>query len=686
MREVLFVKKVVNFKHWTRKSYAVFQSLNKQIKISALSIALLVCFSVESGFAQEVKYPSNSEKEYSLDTVEVISELTPELATILSRSVKTIDVASQRNSSNNSIQDILINLSQIDLRQRGNNDVQADISIRGSTFDQVQVLFNGFDVTDPQTGHHSLNIPISKSQIRSVQLLSGPGSRVLGPNSYAATVNVLTYKPIKKSYGFDLSVGDFGLLDLSLGFTFNKNKIGHYIAANYSKSNGYINNTDFIKSSLLYSGVYKSSNKELSWFAAYSNKAFGANSFYTPKYPNQYEHIKNAFIGIRYKTIGKISTLNQLHYRANADRFELFREGTLAASWYSHHNYHFTQVLQYTGKAWMWSDFGKSTLSVNLRSEGIFSNVLGINMTDTVYSILDDDAYYSKTYQRTYYTIAFEQVYFWKKMKIAGGLMYYFMPDIKNVNVFYPGIDVSYDFSKKWKVFASANTGMRLPTFTDMYYKGPSNIGNPNLLPESQISYEIGGNLKGKLYDFSASIYVNNANNSIDWVRKNVNEKWQPINVTNVLSYGSDISLVFYTSRINNFRFNWINYLSVSYSYLDKQTSSGEYMSHYVMDYLKNKFVVNLNHKIYKSISFDYLLHYHQRVGQYLYYDTQTLLEAPKDYKPYTLLDLQLNWQFKKIHLYAKVSNVFDIEYQDYGNVMQPGRWFVFGIKKGVGE
>jgi iron complex outermembrane receptor protein len=679
-------KQLISFKHWSRKSYAIFQSLKQQIRISSLSVALLIGFSVQSGFSQEQELSRNTEEEYDLDTLEVMSELSPELATTLSRSVQIIDVASRGTSSNKSIQDVLTNYSQIDLRQRGNNDVQSDLSLRGSTFDQVQVLFNGFDITDPQTGHHSLNIPIGKSQIRSVQLLSGPGSRVLGPNAYAGAVNILTHKPKKTTYDYDLLFGDFGLVDISLSFTYKKNKVGHYFAGNYSQSDGYTDNTDFKKYSLLYNGIYNSKRKELSWFAAYSDKAFGANSFYTPKYPNQFEQLRNAFVGVRLKTNGKISTSNQLHYRANVDRFELFRDGNQAAPWYSHHNYHFTQVLQYTGKAWMWSDFGKSTVTANIRNEGIYSNVLGLEMNDTVFNFLDDDAFYTKSDKRTYYTFAFEQVYYWKKMKIAAGLMYYYLPNIENTDGFYPGIDLSYDFSKKWRVFASANTGMRLPTFTDMYYNGPSNIGNPDLLAESQISYEIGSNLKGILYDFSASIYINDAKNSIDWVRKNDTVKWQPINVTNVLSYGTDLSFTIYPSRMNNSKFNWINNVSFKYSFIDKETSSAEYMSHYVMDYLKNKFVVNLNHKIYKSISIDYLLHYHQRVGQYLHYDADSKTETPQNYNPYTLLDIQLNWQFKGIHLYANISNVFNIKYQDYGNVIQPGRWFSLGVKKGIGK
>ncbi|RLD40931.1 MAG: hypothetical protein DRI86_14380, partial [Bacteroidetes bacterium] len=78
--------------------------------------------------------------------------------------------------------------------------------------------------------------------------------------------------------------------------------------------------------------------------------------------------------------------------------------------------------------------------------------------------------------------------------------------------------------------------------------------------------------------------------------------------------------------------------------------------------------------------------HYHQRVGQYLLYDTDSKTETPQNYSSYTLLDIQLNWEIKQLHFYANISNIFNVEYQDYGNVMQPGRWFSLGVKKGIGE
>ena len=43
----------------------------------------------------------------------------------------------------------------MDIRKRGANGVQTDLSIRGSSFEQVLLLVNGIRMADSQTGHNS---------------------------------------------------------------------------------------------------------------------------------------------------------------------------------------------------------------------------------------------------------------------------------------------------------------------------------------------------------------------------------------------------------------------------------------------------------------------------------------------------------------------------------------------------
>ncbi len=677
MNNFFYQKQISVFKHWTRKSYAIFQSLKLQIKISTISLAILLL-----GFAQESQAQSNepkqAEQEVSLDTLEVMGELTPELETELARQVQVIESSSLELYSVQSLQDVLNSMPQVDIRTRGNNDIQADLSIRGSTFDQVQVLLNGFDMTDPQTGHHSLNLPLTFKQISRVELLAGPGSRVLGPNAYAGAVNFVTPKAQKNQIILDATIGDFGLVDVAASVLLKKNRFSHYFTTNYASSKGYIENTDFKKTSLFYFGDYDAKKINLSWQLAYSDKAFGANSFYTPKYPNQFEQLRTMFAGLKFKTNGKISTITQLHYRGNADRFELIRDGKEALGWYSHHNYHYNQVYQLNTKVWTWWKLGKTTIAANIRSEEIYSNVLGSEVIDTIQAYFDSEGYYNKHDARLYTTASLEHVYIYNKLKIAVGLMYYYFPKGDNDNGLFPGIDMSYRVNNSVKLFVGINKGMRLPTFTDLYYNGPSNIGNSDLKAESQIAYQLGSYIKMKLFDVNVQVFYNDAKNSIDWVRKADTIKWQPINVTNVQSYGFDVGISLNTDI---FRTNFIRNISLNYSYLNKNSSSAEYQSHYALDYLKNKFIINLEHKIYKDFSLGYIYRFNDRVGEYQHYNADSKSFVPKEYDAYSLLDLRLNWRHKSWHIYADLSNVFDTKYQDYGNLIQPGRWFKLGAK-----
>ena len=670
-------QQIYSFKHWSRKSWSVFQSLKLQIRISVLTVSLLTSLLLHTSFAQ-TNHPNIVLSEQELDTIEIIGELAPELSSELARSIQVILSSKLATSPVVNLQDILQTASTIDLRLRGQQDIQADLSIRGSSFDQVQVLFNGMDITDPQSGHHSLNLPISLNQIHHLEILSGPGSRALGPNSYAGSVNFVSLKPKFNSLDFAAEIGDFGSYEASASISKVGKHVNHYFAINYASSHGYMNNTDFLKYGAYYYGELVKKKFEMNWQGAYSDKSFGANSFYTPKYPNQFEQLKNTFGALVFKTKGNWSSQTQLHYRANADRFELFRNYTEVPSWYINHNYHITKVLQFNTKVWHWSQFGKTTLALNARNENIMSNILGISMNDTLVAWYDNDAFYTKQDSRTYLTFSAEQVYRWNLFKIAAGVMYYFYPSENQNNGFFPGVDLSYFLSPDWKLSCSINTGMRLPTFTDLYYEGPSNIGNPNLLPETQISYEIGADYHRKNLEISANFYINIDQNSIDWVRYNDTLKWQPINVTQVNTRGFDLSA--------NYSFNskWLQNIGVQYTFLDKKASSNDYQSHYVMDYLKNKLVIVLNHKVYRKISLGYQLQYNQRMGEYLNYNISSNISESVNYEPYTLLNIRLSWKSKSWLIYADLKNAMNVSYQDYGNLLQPGRWFSVGFKKQI--
>ena len=90
------------------------------------------------------------------------------------------------------VSEILLYASGIDLRQRGPNGVQADLQMQGSTFDQVLLLINGVKMSDPQTGHHQLNLSISPEIIERIEIVKGAAAHVYGVNALAGVVNIIT--------------------------------------------------------------------------------------------------------------------------------------------------------------------------------------------------------------------------------------------------------------------------------------------------------------------------------------------------------------------------------------------------------------------------------------------------------------------------------------------------------------
>ncbi|HBX87582.1 MAG TPA: vitamin B12 receptor, partial [Marinilabiliaceae bacterium] len=80
----------------------------------------------------------------------------------------------------------------VDIRERGPLGMQADVSMRGGSFDQVMILLNGINISDPQTGHHGLNLPVDLESIERVEILRGPAARVYGPNAFDGAINFVT--------------------------------------------------------------------------------------------------------------------------------------------------------------------------------------------------------------------------------------------------------------------------------------------------------------------------------------------------------------------------------------------------------------------------------------------------------------------------------------------------------------
>jgi iron complex outermembrane receptor protein len=601
------------------------------------------------------------------------------------------------------IEDILKSGLHVDIRQRGVQGVQSDIGIRGGTFDQTLILLNGIKMNDPQTGHHSLNLPVCLEDINRIEILEGPGSRIYGPNAYSGAVNILTGSPHAKKINISIAGGSHSLYNTWISGSYYIGKFSNYLSFSRKASDGYIKNTDFDISNVYYQNELNTKIGNVSMQAGQMTKNFGANSFYTPEYPFQYEATRTQFASINFKA-GKLVKINtSAYWRRHYDRFELFREGDGfyrqipeyhiyqsvpsfwinqdihdTIKWYTGHNYHLTDVGGIDFNLSFDSKLGKTALGVDLRSEHIYSNKLGVPMNVPI-AVDGRNAEYTKSKGRENIGLFLQHDVNYKDISFSTGVFANRNSDYDWK--IYSGFDVSYLINKHLKLFGSLNQSMRIPTFTDLYYEGPKNIGNPELKPEKALTGESGIKWSTKLVQTYFSTFYRKGSDVIAWVRLKSTDSWTTKNLTDVTASGVALSLNFTFQDYFGNRFP-LRFLRMNYAWLSQNMDAGSYQSNYVIDNLKHKFTVAGECRLYKDfgISFNYNLQ--QRDGEYATYNKDTKKWGEiTGFNPVSLLDARLFWQNKHIFLYLEAQNLLNVHYFDYGNIEMPGAWIQAGCK-----
>jgi iron complex outermembrane receptor protein len=117
-----------------------------------------------------------------------------------------------------------------------------------------------------------------------------------------------------------------------------------------------------------------------------------------------------------------------------------------------------------------------------------------------------NDVFYSKFYNRMSLSAFAEHVVSLKLLTVTGGIMAFRSSDLAGFRV-YPGIDVAYRLNNRFRLYSSANKTLRMPTFTDMFYKSPVQQGNPELNPEEALSFEGGIRFNNSLLKGYAGVF-----------------------------------------------------------------------------------------------------------------------------------------------------------------------------------
>ena len=343
-------------------------------------------------------------------------------------------------------------------------------------------------------------------------------------------------------------------------------------------------------------------------------------------------------------------------------------------------NFHQTNISGIKIQNYFKSKLGYSYIGLESRNENILSNILGEDMNDSIRVNGTTDAYYYKQFRRNYTGIFIEQKINLNNFYISGGFLINYNREYdRNWNIF-PGLDLSYQFPElNLKIFASAGRSLRLPTFTDMFYSDPVNQGNPSLQPEELLSFESGLEYRNGNFSTGLSIFSDYGKNVIDWVIFQGNSVYEAQNISNVNSRGVETNIQFLNEDpVGKLA---ISNTSLSYAFTGQELSNGDWESKYAGDFLKSKFTSQIQFVLFHHFYLKYNLVFQSRNGSFIDVDDNSGARFSVAFKPYWISDIKFSFKQRNYSLFIKASNLFNTEYNDVGNLIQPGRWISGGME-----
>lgn len=194
----------------------------------------------------------------------------------------------------------------VDIQPRNFAEAQADITLRGGTFENTGIRLGALSLWDPQTGHYFAEIPVSPALLSAPQIATGAA---LAAGSINATSGAIAYhwRPIRTAGSASAGLGENRLrrADLYHGQLGEVTLAGRTVAADvavaHSRSDGAIpwGDHDFARFGGRLQLAGQSAQTDL--FAGYQEKFFGWPNLYTPFNSNETENLQTLLLVLNHR-------------------------------------------------------------------------------------------------------------------------------------------------------------------------------------------------------------------------------------------------------------------------------------------------------------------------------------------------------------------------------------------------
>ncbi|GLB51665.1 TonB-dependent receptor [Neptunitalea chrysea] len=519
-------------------------------------------------------------------------------------------------------------------------------SFRGTTSQQTAVLWNGININSQLNGQTDFNT-ISIRTFDEVEVRSGGGSVLFGSGAIGGSIHLNDYLRFNKGFNTSalLRYGSFNTLDssvksgisgekwsanLAIGRTSSDNDYD-YVAVDAKNTNG-----QFYNNSFSFNTGYKINDKNLlKWYSYLYDGERHFSTITTNETKTKYRDFNtrnlvewDGFYG-KWLSKTKLAYITE-HYKyyANIDS-DNYTEGEAKTF------------------------IGKYDIAYNVSPKLLLNAVADVTHTNGEGSSIPESERTITSFNIMAKHTILEKLLYEATLRKEITANY--------DSPFLYSLGINYQLTKQYEIRFNTSKNFRIPTYNDLYWVGS---GNPNLLPETSVQYEVGNSYSSKHINASVTAFYNNIEDMIQWLPSG--SVWTPVNTQHVNTYGAETQLK--TSL--NIKSHEVVFIG-NYAYTVSKNQETDKQLVYV-PYHKGGGALSYG---FKNISVQYQLLY---VGEVFILADNSPNYVLDDYLISNLSSEYVLGEKQKLTIGVKVNNIWNKAYQTVANRYMPGLNFNF--------